>query len=65
VKGRKIEEHNTVRKNPLEGKIVTSHIYTHKNLKIKMQESILLTTGVRKYKKNVYYYLHIYTHTKT
>ena len=51
MKGRKIEERNTVRKNPLEGKIVTSHIYSQKNLKIKMHESILLTKGVRKYKK--------------
>jgi hypothetical protein len=48
VKGRKIEERNTVRKNPLEGKIVTSQIYIHTNLKIIMQESILLTKGGKK-----------------
>jgi len=39
VKGRKIEERNTVRKNPLEGKIVTSHIHTQK----------LKNYGARKY----------------
>jgi len=34
VKGRKVGEHNTVRKNPLKGKVVTSHTYTHENIKI-------------------------------
>ena len=29
VKGRKVEERNTVRKNPFKGKIVTSHIHAH------------------------------------
>jgi len=34
VKGRKVGERNTVRKNPLKGKVVTSHTYTQENMKI-------------------------------
>jgi len=37
VKERKVRERNTVRKNPLKGKVVTSHIHTlkHKNYNTK------------------------------
>jgi len=37
VKGRKVEERNMVRKNPLKGKVVTSHTHTkkHKNYNTK------------------------------
>ena len=38
VKERKHEERNSARKNPLKGKNITSHIYTHKNIKIIIQK---------------------------